>query len=155
MAVTVAPITAEVIDALLPRLRPIDRLELDCMGRGDARGDLLRLVAQSRRSRAAYMDGELVCIFGVKAATAMSDTGFPWALTTRAVDLPQVRREFVAGSRVGVEWLGQDFRRLWNLVAEENLVARRWLRWMGFRFDEEKTAMLRGHRFLHFEMEKN
>ncbi|WP_313349076.1 hypothetical protein [Paracoccus sp. (in: a-proteobacteria)] len=155
MAVTVAPITAEVIDALLSRLRPVDRLELDCMGSGDARGDLLRLVAQSRRSRAAYMDGELVCIFGVKAATAMSDTGFPWALTTRAVDLPQVRREFVAGSRVGVEWLGQDFRRLWNLVAEENLVARRWLRWIGFRFDEEKTVMLRGHRFLCFEMEKN
>ncbi|MEF9601185.1 hypothetical protein O4J55_02185 [Paracoccus sp. PXZ] len=155
MAVTVAPITADVVDALLPHLRPIDRLELDCMGTGDARADLLRLAAQSRRCRAAYMDGDLVCIFGVKPATALSYTGFPWAMMTRAVDRPQVRREFVAGSRVGVEWLGQDFRRLWNLVAEENLVARRWLRWIGFRFDAEKTVVLQGHRFLHFEMEMN
>lgn len=152
MAVTVCPITPAVVDELLPQMRPIDRLELDCMGTGDARGDLLRLAATSRRARAAYMDGDLVCIFGVKAVTEMSDTGNPWAMLTRAVDAPRVRREFVHGSRVGVDWLGQDFRRLWNLVAEDNRTARRWLAWLGFRFDG-RAVDLRGHRFLHFEME--
>lgn len=152
MAVTLARITPEVIDDILPRLRPIDRLELDCMGTGDARADLLRLVAQSRRSVAAYMDGDLVCIFGVKAVTALSDVGCPWAMMTRAVDRPRVRRRFIAESRVGVDWLGHDFRRLWNLVAEENRNARRWLAWLGFRFDGREIE-LRGHRFLHFEME--
>lgn len=152
MQVSVAPITTAVIGTLLPRLRPIDRLELDCMGTGAPAADLARLVGQSRRSRAAYIDGDLVGIFGIKAITAVSDVGCPWALFTRVVDRSTARREVVAGSRDGLEWLGQDFRRMWNLVAEDNRTARRWLSWLGFRFDG-RAVVVKGHRFLHFEME--
>ena len=146
------PVTAEVVDDILPRLRPIDRLELDCMRTGPAHEDLLRMASLSRRASAAYIGDDLVCIFGVKAVTALSDVGCPWALVTRAVDRADVRRAFAAGSAPVVEWMGQDFRRLWNLVAEENLTARRWLDWLGFRFDG-RAIDLRGHRFLHFEKE--
>lgn len=147
-----APVTPEVVDGILPRLRAIDRLELDCMRTGAARDDLIRVSTHSRRAAAAYMGDDLVCIFGVKAVTALSDVGCPWALVTRAVDRPDVRRAFAAGSAPVVEWMGQDFRRLWNLVAEENRTARRWLEWLGFHFDG-RAIDLRGHRFLHFEKE--
>lgn len=152
MRVAVGPVTPEVIADLLPRLRPVDRLELDCMGSDDPDADLRRMIAGARRCRASYIDGDLVCIFGVSASTMLSDVGCPWALTTRAVERREFRREFIAGSRVGLEWLGQDFQRLWNLVAEENTTAIRWLRWLGFRFDG-RAVDLRGHRFLHFEKE--
>lgn len=152
MQVTVGPVTPEVISDLLPRLRPVDRLELDCMAVGEPEADLRSMVSRARRCRASYIDGELVCIFGVSASTMLADVGCPWALMTRAVDRRGFRREFIAGSRVGLEWLGQDFRRLWNLVAEENTTAIRWLRWLGFRFDG-RAVDLRGHRFLHFDKE--
>lgn len=151
--VAFAPVTREVIDDLLPRLRPVDRLELDCMTTGDPAESLAAMVGRSRRSCAAYMGGDLVCILGVNAPSILSDVGCPWMLTTRAVDRSEVRRRFIAGSAAALEWVGQDFRRLWNLVADENTVAVRWLRWMGFRFSG-RDVVLQGHRFLHFEMER-
>lgn len=146
------PVTPQVIAELLPRLRAVDRLELDCMTTGDREAALADMVARARRSCAAYMGGDLVCILGVNAVSVLSDVGCPWMLTTRAVDRPHVRREFIAGGRVALEWVGEDFRRLWNLVAEENTVAVRWLKWMGFTFTG-RDVVLQGHRFLHFEME--
>lgn len=148
----IRPITREVLQDLLPRLRPVDRLELDCMTIGDPLDELERMADRARRSCAAYMGGDLVGIFGVSAQSALSDVGCPWALITRAVDLPATRRALVAHSHVGLEWMGQDFRRLWNVVAEENRTAVRWLRWLGFTFDG-RAVELRGHRFLHFEKE--
>lgn len=146
------PITRDVLAELLPRLRPIDRLELDCMGQGDPLDDLEAVAARARRSSAAYMNGELVCILGVSAQSALSDVGCPWALITREVERPEVRREFIATSRAALDWMSEDFRRLWNVVAEENRTAIRWLRWLGFTFDG-RAVELRGHRFLHFEKE--
>lgn len=151
-AVDLRPITRAVIEDLIPRLRPLDRLELDCMTPGDPTDRLAEMVTRARRSRAAYMGGDLVCIFGVSAASLAADVGCPWALITRAVDRPDVRRELVADSRVALEWVGQDFRRLWNYVAAENVTAIRWLKWMGFSFGGQEVV-LQGHRFLHFEKE--
>lgn len=146
------PVTREVIVDLLPRLRPIDRLELDCMTQGDRAVAVERMVGGARRACAAYMGGDLVCIMGVSAPSLMSPVGCPWMLTTRAVERPYVRRAFVAGSKASLEWVSMDFQRLWNLVAAENTVAVRWLRWMGFRFSG-RDVWLQGHQFLHFEME--
>ncbi|MTH65075.1 hypothetical protein [Paracoccus shanxieyensis] len=151
-SVVLEPVTRAVIADLIPRLRPVDRLELDLMGTGEAERDLERLAGQSRRSMAAYMSGELVCIFGIKAMGILSDVGCPWAMMTRQVDRPEVRRAFIANSGPVVDWLGQDVRRMWNLVAEENTTAIRWLKWLGFRFDG-RAVTVQGHRLLHFEME--
>lgn len=146
------PITPEVITDLLPRLRPIDRLELSCMTQGDPAATLARMSERARRSTAAYMGEDLVGIMGVSAASIVSETGCPWALVTDAIDRPAVRREFLAQGRVALDWLGGDFRRLWNIVSEENATAIRWLKWMGFAFTG-RDVMLQGHRFLHFEKE--
>lgn len=149
---TFQPITPEIVADLIPRLRPIDRLELSCMTQGDPAQALLRMTERARRSTAAYMDGGLVGIMGIGSASLVSDTGCPWALVTDALDRPEVRREFVARSRDALGWLSEDFRRLWNIVSAENVTAIRWLRWMGFSFTGREVE-LQGHRFLHFEME--
>lgn len=153
MRVEAGPITAEVVAEILPKLRPVDRLELDCMSRGDPAAALLQVAQAARRSMAVYIGGELIGIVGVNARTILSDAACPWALFTRAIERPDIRRILVRDSRRGVEWLaGGEFRRFWNLVAEENTAARRWLRWMGFRFNGVAVT-LQGHRFLHFEKE--
>lgn len=144
------PITRDTIAEILPKLRPIDRLELDLMRRRPAEEELWHGASESRRSFAAYMDDDLVCIVGVKAVSVLSNVGHPWAMVTRAVDRPEVRRAFITNSASTIDWLGQGFTRLWNLVAEENAMAVRWLRWSGFAFDG-RSIELSGHRLLHFE----
>lgn len=151
--VVFGPVTQAVLEALLPALRPIDRLELDCMAGGDPMEALRRSVARSRRSCATYIDGDLTAIIAANAPSLASETGCPWALTTRALDRPAVRREFVAGSAQVLEWVGGDFRKLWNLVASENTAAIRWLKWLGFDFPGA-TMMVRGHEFRYFERVK-
>ena len=56
------PITRDTISEILPLLRPVDRLELDLMRRRPADEELLRGASESRRSFAAYMDDDLVCL---------------------------------------------------------------------------------------------
>lgn len=150
---TFQPITPATIERLVPALRAIDRIELSCMSKGDPREALATMTARARRATAAYMGGDLVGIMGVSAASVVSDTGCPWALVTSAIERPAVRREFLARSHVALDWLGEDFRRLWNIVSAENATAIRWLRWMGFTFTGREIE-LQGHRFLHFEMRK-
>ena len=148
--IEVRPITPEVIDELLPRLRPIDRLELDCMMPGDHRAGLIRMAERARRSRAAYIDGELIGIFGISAEGILSNTGCPWMLATTTIE--RHKRVLVDGSQVALGWLMQDFRRAWNVVSVENAAAIRWLRWLGFEFGP--TVTVRGHDFRYFWMEK-
>ena len=132
--IEVRPITPEAIDALMPRLRPVDRLELDCMMPENQRAGLIDMAERARRARAAYIGGEIVGIFGVSAQGVLSSTGCPWMLATPLIERHDVKREFIAGSRVALDWLAQDFARLWNVVSVENRAAIRWLGWLGFAF---------------------
>lgn len=148
--IEVGPITPEAIDALLPRLRPVDRLELDCMMPGDQRDGLIRMGERARRARAAYIGSEIAGIFGISAQGVLSSTGCPWMLATDVIERPDVRRAFVECSPVALDWLAQDFSRLWNVVAVENRAAIRWLGWLGFEFGE--TITVSGHPFRYFSM---
>ena len=146
--IEVRPITPEAIDTLLPRLRPVDRLELDCMMPENQRAGLIRMAERARRARAAYIGGEIVGIFGVSAQGVLSSTGCPWMLATPLIERRDVKREFVAGSRVALAWLAQDFDRLWNVVSVENRAAIRWLGWLGFAFGD--VVDVNGHPFRYF-----
>ena len=48
--------------------------------------------------------------------------------------LPEVAREFLPESRKWVEKINQDYLVLTNYVDVRNTAAKRWLRWLGFRF---------------------
>lgn len=146
--IEVLPITPEAIDELLDGLRPIDRLEMDCMMPDDQRAGLIRMAEKTRRSRAAYIGGDLVGIFGVSAQGVLSSTGCPWMLATPLIERRDVKREFIAGSRLALDWLAQDFTRLWNVVSVENRAAIRWLGWLGFAFGD--VVDVNGQSFRYF-----
>ena len=132
------------------RIRPMDEFEFRVMS-GDLEPYecLMHLHARSIRARAAYVDGALVAIYGVIPITRLSTTGTPWLCATDSIDDPAVRREFIKHTGPELQWIADGFERLWNLVSAENHIAIRWLKWMGFIFDETPYDV-RGHTFLRF-----
>jgi len=132
------------------RMRAIDRFEFEVMSGGQPlHENLMHLLGRSVRARAAYVDGRLVCIYGVISSTMLSTTGNPWLCATDALDEKEVRRVFLANMGPELQWVCEGFDRLWNLVSAENQVAIRWLKWMGFIFDETQYDV-RGYPFLRF-----
>lgn len=134
------------------KMRPMDLFEFDVMTGGVPPIDTLRhLLARSRRARAAYIDGELVAVYGVLSQTLLDKSGNPWLAATDMIDRPAVRRAFIASTRSEAAYLARGFSHLWNMVSEDNLVAIRWLKWVGFVFDGTSYD-IRGHRFLKFHV---
>ncbi len=134
------------------RIQPMDRFEFDVMSGGKRLDECFNhLRRRSVRARAAYADGELVAVYGVLAPTLMAESGNPWLAATPTVDRPDVRREFIRYTEREMTWLSEGFQHLWNLVSHENQVAIRWLKWIGFQFDDDLIDV-RGHPFRRFSM---
>lgn len=146
---------AKVKDAirLAQNLRPIDRLEVEAVSdEPDLRAALAKSLRMSFRTRAAYADGRLVCVWGISSRTALATTGTPWLLATTEINRPEVRREFLRRGADEMAKLTQGYSHGWNLVHESNRVAIRWLRFMGFDFPGDAVS-LKGEPFLLFQKE--
>jgi hypothetical protein len=153
MSVVIRPLQPDDMLALAPRLRPLDALEVACMAPDQPVHEaLVEAGRASLRGRAGFLDGDLVACWGVTARTPFSTEGTPWLLATDALERPEVRRAFIRHGREEHARLTEGFRYLWNLVHEDNCVAIRWLKHMGFRFPGNSVD-LQGEPFLYFEME--
>lgn len=140
------------IELMAERMRPMDRMEFEVMGAGKTPLQSMEvLLERSKSARACYMGGELVAIYGILAPTILSTDGFPWLAATDAIDKASVRRRFIALTKPEFGRAVGSFTKLWNLISEENVIAIRWLKWIGFVFDGRATT-IEGHRFLFFEM---
>lgn len=150
--VEIVPAGPAEFEILVRNIRPIDRLEAETVA-GMGLEDALDLVAgRSMRTRAGYIDGELVAIWGVGAHTVLSTEGTPWLLATNAMERREVRRVFAARSAEEFGRTIAGFRRLWNYVHAENRIAIRWLRWLGFEFPGHRVT-IGGEPFEFFRME--
>jgi len=133
-------------------IREIDRMEFDVMSGGKSVSECLdHLIRRSNKARAIYIDGNLVAIYGVLAKTLTSSEGNPWLAATTEIEKPGVRREFAKQTKPQIVWASQGFDHLWNLVAAENKIAIRWLKWIGFIFDGTSYSVS-GHKFLKFHI---
>lgn len=142
----------EEVNQMEVEMRDMDRLEFDAMGFGKPiRESLEYLMTKSVRSKAAYVDGNLVCIYGATRRSLLSDDCHPWLCATSQVDLPHVRKAFIKRGKEELSWVLGGFCTAWNLVCVENKTTIRWLKWMGFQFTEEKHDV-RGCTFVKFEM---
>lgn len=154
MSVEIRPLRDEDMLTLATRLRPLDALEVACVAPDKGIGEALQEAGRaSLRGRAGFLDGDLVACWGVTARTPLALEGTPWLLATDALERPEVRRAFIKHGRPEFASLVTGFRYLWNLVHEDNRVAIRWLRHMGFQFTDPKTYRLQGEPFLRFHME--
>jgi len=124
------PSTANDAEILAPKLRKQDVVEVWA---SHGLSPLEALVTSYNNSSESHTiiasDGEVIGMFGVVDEGVV---GIPWLLASD--QLPQVAREFLPESRKWVERINQDYLVLTNYVDVRNTVARRWLRWLGFKF---------------------
>ena len=152
MNIEICDLTDDAVEDMASKMRHMDLFEFDVMTGGKPVIDSLQLLKKrSSRSRAAYVDGRLVAVYGVVNQTVLSGTGSPWLAATDMIERPDVRRAFVRHTRKELAWLAEGFSTFWNLVSAENKLAIRWLKWTGFIFDGTGFD-IRGHRFLKFHM---
>lgn len=152
MEVKIAPLDDVDLEIMVEKIRPMDLLEFNVISDGKNLADCFAdLKRDSVRARAAYVDGKLVAVYGVLSKTALGRIGHPWLAATDQIENPKVRREFIRHTRGEFEWLSEGFLGLWNVVLDQNEIAIRWLKWIGFRFDGPRYDV-NGYTFLKFEM---
>lgn len=153
MDVEIKPLDEADIALMAHKMRPVDLKEFRIMAPDKSPMESLQhLLERSRKASAGYVDGRLVCVYGVISPTILSVEGHPWLAATDAVNDPKVRRVFLMSGKSELQRVSSGFSRLWNFVLAENKIAVRWLKWMGFEFEADSYDV-RGHEFLRFKME--
>jgi hypothetical protein len=134
MIASVREARPEDIDAISANTRAADRRELfdgyratpeECMRYGMRFG-----------ARTGLIDDEPVCMFGVVPHSILMRQGRPWMVGTEALDRLSVSKELLRFSRLEVAMMRSQYGALFNVVDDRNGSAKRWLKWLGFRFDE-------------------
>ena len=142
------------IDLMVFMARDIDRFEFDVMSGKPFDVSLPELITRSGDTvSVAYVDGDLVAIYGCCAPTVLSLDANPWMVATPAIAQKNVRRVFLENSAAQLRQMSASYTRLWNMVSADNKIAIRWLKWLGFQF-EVQPYRVSGHKFLMFHMEK-
>ncbi len=138
--------------ALLARsLRSADAAEVWASDGLAPEAALSRCLALSGEAYAAYLEGELAALFGVRRLSLASRSGSPWLLTGAAVE--RRPRAFLEASRsVLATWRG-DYDWLGNWVDARHHRAKRWILWLGFTLHPARRYGVRGLPFHPFEME--
>jgi hypothetical protein len=102
---------------------------------------LLYGVKRSSMCWAFRVDGVLVAMVGCVFTKGLAPVGRPWFLATDA--LWQHRRRLIRYTMVYLDVMRTPGVRLENLILEENQVAVRWLRKIGFQTEVFAPGILR------------
>lgn len=138
------------IGLLLADLRDADRVEL-------RRSSSLPLVemlrasfAMSDHTYAGFVDGKLVALFGVTPLSRLTGYGVPWLMSTNHMTTNGIH-VLRHSKRITQIWM-QEFSVLRNYVDADNAAAIKWLKWLGFDFQQSIPYGRRGEAFYPFEM---
>lgn len=112
-------------------MRDADRAEIIAQTGAHPAFALGATVGASDRAWTGLIDGQVACIFGVRAADEFDGTvGVPWMIGSDLLVTHQ--RLFLRHCRECVSWMQGMFPVLENHVDARNSVAINWLRWLGF-----------------------
>ncbi len=136
--------------ALAPRMRAADAAEVWASAHLFPLGALLKSLELTPEPVAALVNGEVACMFGVAPLTATSRVGFPWLLTSDLVQ--EHRKVFLPATKRWVAHVMQDYDHLLNFVDARNIIAMRWLGWLGFEIMPAEPYGIEGLPFHLFEM---
>lgn len=136
------------VEAIVANPRLADVAEMEALGFTFEKA-LRQSVDMADWTACGTIDGEPVCMFGVAPVNLLGGIGAPWMLGSQALDayaVPLLRHS----DRV-TEAMLLTYPRLVNLVDERNKKTIRWLRWLGFKFDEDAYD-IGAHRFRIFRL---
>lgn len=131
--ITVVPATAEHAAALALRMRAEDAAECEAIGMTPLASIEMSLRV-SDLAYAAFVDGEVMGIYGVAPLTVLGDIACPWLLT--ADGAVRHRRAFLEENRAFLRFALQRYPVLVTYVDARYSQALRWMRWLGFTVDE-------------------
>lgn len=143
----IVPATIHHAAIIAANIRPDDKAELAACGYKPLPAILVSLNA-STHAWTGMVDGEPICIFGVSPWG--DDTGRPWMVGTEQIVKHQ--KIFLRYCKKCVAIMQDNYSLLHNYVDDRNLLAVKWLKWLGFKFDEATPYGPDGLPFLHFYM---
>ena len=118
--------------------READRLELGALGVTPYQAMMTGLMMRGTACTGT-VDGVPVCMFGVAETSMIGNAGRPWMVAADNVERYQI--QFLRRNRSMVrKWLA-SYSILENYVDVRNTQAIKWLRWLGFKFDEQPVPM--------------
>lgn len=138
----------EHVPLIAPLVREADRVELWAASRTTPFDALAYGVEHSTSAWTGFIGDDPVCMFGVVPASLLGGIGVPWMLGTDAIVRYQFT--FLRGSRPCVDRMRSLYDSLANYVDDRNVVAQRWLRWLGFHLEHAEPHGPDGMPFRRF-----
>ena len=149
---SIVPATPEHIIEIARNIRPPDVREVwaSCMRR--PLEALQAGLQMSELARVGMVHGKPVCAWGVVRESLLFNSGIPWMLGTKELENHAVK--FLRNSKPELMKIFENYDLLENYVDARNTLSIRWLKWLGFKFDEAKPYGVFGLPFHRFSMEK-
>lgn len=129
-------------------MREADKIECRLASGLSPMEALLKGVEASQYCSVVVINGRPCAVVGLTIISLLSGVGVPWMLATH--DAVKNRRVFINNSRQGVEDMRSICPNLFNYVHVDNTISIRWLKWMGFKFDEPQAIGHNGAMFHKF-----
>lgn len=132
---TIRDATIDDMETLLQNMREADKEEVRVFG-----ADIMKILRMSylgsMMCKAVEHEDGLLCIYGVASIDLSAGIGCPWMLGTKLLESKH-KKAILSMSSQCLESVQSLFPNgLKNFVDSRNRKAIRWLKWMGFRFDE-------------------
>ena len=140
--------TPELVKHVVDRARDADRIEFHHAAQRPI-ADVVDEMLGECQGYVAAVDDEPVAVYGVISRRLLSQSAQPWLIASREVERPNVRRMFLRHGRDELARISANYSYLWGAVHDENAVAIRWLKFMGFRMVDR--IGVNGAGFFRFE----
>ena len=112
---------------------------------------LARSLAATPDAKAGLYKGQVVCMYGVAEISILSNIGIPWLLGTDEIEAHS--KYFLRQNRYYMKHVKKKYAFLFNFVDARNMVAIRWLKWLGFSVYGAKPFGPDDMPFHRFEMQ--
>lgn len=147
--VLVRDVLASDVEQLIANLRKEDKAEILAYS-DDIAGTITHALQHSAWARAAEVDGELACLFGVGPVSMLSESGVPWMLGTDVMN--RNKRSVITFGKQYIQAMLNEYPHLWNMVHAENKRSIKWLKRLGFTIHEAQPFGPNNAMFHPFEM---
>lgn len=147
------PVTEEAILTVAEGMREADRVEVWASNHFTPEEAIRQSVKLSHVSAAVYNAyGEAIVILGLVKLSELTGTGVPWLLGTE--NALNYKRHFITEVPRVIEDMLNDCPTLVNYVHVKNVVSVRWLKRLGFKFENAEPYGVDKELFHRFSMER-
>lgn len=132
--------------SLAPRLRPIDKLEVEATGNTPeiSLGRCFNL-PKARVYSGVTEDRDVVFMCGVSQCPQDPSNGVIWMLTSELAK--HHKKDILRLSKSTIDDLCKSFKNVYNLIHKDNKSSIRWLEWCGFEVLKQRTYKQGGEEF--------